>query len=321
MNRVGHEGRGESTWLGFFLHGVLIDFAELCAVARRPRARDALPRRSARASRRSSSCRGTASGIAAGTTTTARRSGRRRTTSARSIRSRSRGRCSRAPCRSVSPSARWTRCAPRSSPADRRLLLLLDPPFDRSAQDPGYIKGYPPGVRENGGQYTHAAVWIVMALARLGQRRRSRRTLPHAQPDQPHADACGCRSATKPSLTSSRATCTPGAPHAGRGGWSWYTGSAAWMYRAGLESMLGLRRRGDTFSIDPCIPSSWPDYEIAWRFKTTRYLIAVSNPEHLCRGVVEATVDGIRVDFAAIPLVDDGETHQVRVRLGTAGSG
>ena len=108
------------------------------------------------------------------------------------------------------------------------------------------------------------------------------------------------------------------APHAGRAGWSWYTGSASWMYRAGLESMLGLRRRGDTFSIDPCIPSSWRLYEIAWRFRNTHYMITVSNPDHQCRGVLEATLDGICANYAAIPLVDDGGTHRVEVRLGTA---
>ena len=109
-------------------------------------------------------------------------------------------------------------------------------------------------------------------------------------------------------------------PHAGRGGWSWYTGSAAWMYRAGLESMLGLRRRGDTFSVSPCIPSSWPDYEITWRFRNTRYNMQVLNPEHQCRGVLEATLDGTTTDAAAIPIVDDGRTHEVRITLGAAAS-
>jgi len=110
------------------------------------------------------------------------------------------------------------------------------------------------------------------------------------------------------------------APHAGRGGWSWYTGAAAWMYRAGLESMLGLRRRGDTFSMDPCIPSSWPEYEISWRVQRTQYLISVSNPARQCRGVLEALLDDRPVDAAAIPLVDDGRIHHVRIVLGTASS-
>jgi cyclic beta-1,2-glucan synthetase len=108
------------------------------------------------------------------------------------------------------------------------------------------------------------------------------------------------------------------APHAGRGGWSWYTGSAGWMYRAGLESILGLRRRGATFIIDPCIPSSWPEYRIAWRFGETRYEITVANPLQRCRGVGTATLDDESVDAAAIPLVDDGRVHQVRIVLGDA---
>jgi cyclic beta-1,2-glucan synthetase len=108
------------------------------------------------------------------------------------------------------------------------------------------------------------------------------------------------------------------APHAGRAGWSWYTGAAAWMYRAGLESMLGLRRHGDTFSIDPCIPASWPDYEISWRVQRTRYLIAVTNPERQCRGVLTASLDDVAIDAGAIPLVDDGRTHHVRIVLGRA---
>ena len=106
-------------------------------------------------------------------------------------------------------------------------------------------------------------------------------------------------------------------PHAGRGGWSWYTGSAGWMYRAGLESILGLRRRGKTFVVDPCIPSSWPEYRIAWRFLDSRYEITVSNPMRRCRGVATATLDGAPVDAGAIPLLNDGGTHTVQIVLGS----
>ena len=105
-------------------------------------------------------------------------------------------------------------------------------------------------------------------------------------------------------------------PHAGRGGWSWYTGSAGWMYRAGLESILGLRRRGGTFIVDPCIPSAWPEYRIVWTFVGSRYEITVTNPRRRCRGVASATLDGVPVDAKAIPLVDDGRTHDVRIVLG-----
>jgi cyclic beta-1,2-glucan synthetase len=104
--------------------------------------------------------------------------------------------------------------------------------------------------------------------------------------------------------------------HAGRGGWTWYTGSAGWLYRAGLESILGLRRQGATFAVEPCIPSSWPEYSIAWRFGRTRYEISVSNPERRCRGVATARIDGLPVDASAIPLRDDGRTHRVMLVLG-----
>ena len=105
-------------------------------------------------------------------------------------------------------------------------------------------------------------------------------------------------------------------PHAGRGGWTWYTGSAGWMYRAGIESILGLRRRGETFVIDPRIPSSWPEYRISWRFIDSLYEITVSNPARRCRGVATATIDGTMVNAAAIPLLNDGRTHDVRIVLG-----
>jgi cyclic beta-1,2-glucan synthetase len=109
--------------------------------------------------------------------------------------------------------------------------------------------------------------------------------------------------------------------HVGRGGWTWYTGSAGWMHRAGLESILGLRRRGSSFSIAPCIPSTWPGYEITWRVGGTRYEIRVTNPRHRCCGVGEIRLDGAPCDPAAIPLLDDGGVHRVDVVLGEPTSG
>ena len=109
--------------------------------------------------------------------------------------------------------------------------------------------------------------------------------------------------------------------HVGRGGWTWYTGSAGWMYRAGLESILGLKRHGMSFEVDPCIPTAWPEYSIRWRFGQTDYQISVCNPEHRCRGIAAAELDGSLVDAAAIPLVDDGATHQVRVVVGEQAPG
>ena len=196
-----------------------------------------------------------------------------------------------------------------------QMLLLLNPPFDRSAQEPGYIKGYPPGVRENGGQYTHAAVWIVMALARLGSGDEAAEFFHMLNPvNHGRTAADVARYKTEPYVMAGDVYAR--SPHAGRGGWSWYTGSAAWMYRAGLESILGLRRRGETFVVDPCIPSSWSDYRIAWRFLDSRYEITVSNPAGQCRGVERATLDGAPVDAAAIPLQNDGRTHDVQIMLG-----
>jgi cyclic beta-1,2-glucan synthetase len=314
MNRVGAAGRGESTWLGFLLHGVLSDFAALCeARADRRRAtryRDEARRLASKLEltwdgewyRRGYYDDGTPLGSAQNDE-----------------------------CKIDSIAQSWAvlsgavppRFAERAMDAVRtaliargsQILLLLDPPFDRSAQDPGYIKAYPPGVRENGGQYTHAAAWIVMALARLGSGDEAAELFHMLNPVNHTRTAPDVgRYKLEPYVVAGDVYAR--APHAGRGGWSWYTGSAAVLYRAGLESMLGLRRRGATFSVDPCIPSSWPEYEIVWRFLDTQYEITVSNPQRRCRGIVSAELDGATVDMRAIPLVDDGRVHHVRVFMG-----
>jgi cyclic beta-1,2-glucan synthetase len=196
-----------------------------------------------------------------------------------------------------------------------QVLPLLTPPFDKSAQDPGYIKGYAPGVRENGAQYTHAAVWIVMAMAKRGSGDEAVELFHMINPVN-HTRTAGEaeRYKTEPYVIAGDVYVH--AAHAGRGGWTWYTGAAGWMYRAGLESILGLRRRGSIFELDPCIPSSWPEYEIVWRFGRSRYEIAVANPERRCRGIAAAELDDKPVDPRAIPLVDDGGTHRLRVVLG-----
>jgi cyclic beta-1,2-glucan synthetase len=196
-----------------------------------------------------------------------------------------------------------------------QVVLLLTPPFEGSVQDPGYIMGYPPGVRENGGQYTHGALWVVMALARLGSGDEAAELFHMLNPINHTRTAAGVAGyMAEPYVVAGDVHADPA--HAGRGGWTWYTGSAGLMYRAGLESILGLRRRGSTFEMDPCIPSTWPDYAIVWRFGRTRYEIVVSNPERRCRGIAEAELDGVPVDPRSIPLADDGGTHQVRLVLG-----
>ena len=198
-----------------------------------------------------------------------------------------------------------------------QVLLLLHPPFDTSSQDPGYIKAYPPGVRENGGQYTHAAAWIVMALARLGSGNEAAEVFHMLNPVNHARQAADvARYQIEPYVVAGDVYSHPA--HRGRGGWSWYTGSAGWLYRAGVESILGLRRRGATFVVDPCVPGAWTAYQIVWRFGRTRYNIAVSNPERRSRGVHTATLDGMTVNHLAIPLVDDGRAHDVSVTLGSA---
>ena len=316
MNRVGPAGRGESTWLGFFLHGVLKEFAELCDT-RTDGPRAARYRREA--ARLASQLELTWDGewyrrgyYDDGTPL---------------------GSSQNDECKIDSIAQSWAvlsgavpqRFAERAMDAVRtfliargpQLALLLDPPFDRSAQDPGYIKAYPPGVRENGGQYTHAAAWIVMALARLGSGDEVAELFHMLNPVNHTRTAAEVeRYKAEPYVVAGDVYGRP--PHIGRGGWSWYTGSAAWLYRAGLESMLGLRRRGDTFSVGPCIPSSWPGYEIEWRFQRTRYRLSVSNPDRRSGGIVSATLDDVAVDASAIPLADDGGTHLVRIVLGRA---
>ncbi|HVE38657.1 MAG TPA: glucoamylase family protein [Planctomycetota bacterium] len=200
---------------------------------------------------------------------------------------------------------------------DARLILLFSPPFHSSEQDPGYIKGYVPGIRENGGQYTHAALWTIMAIGALGQGDEAAEYFHMINPiNRTRTRGDSDQYKVEPYAVAADIYAHP--MHYGRGGWTWYTGSAGWMYRAGLESILGLRRRGATLAINPCIPASWPEYRVLWRFGRTRYEITVENPERRSRGVLRTELDGRPVDTAGVPLVDDGQVHRVRVVLGRA---
>ena len=196
---------------------------------------------------------------------------------------------------------------------EAQVVLLLSPAFDKGVKDPGYIKGYIPGVRENGGQYTHAAVWTIMALAKLGYGDEAVEVFHMINPINHTRDAAGAaRYAAEPYVVAGDVYAHP--EHMGRGGWSWYTGSAGWLYRAGLESILGLTRRGATFSIDPCVPAAWSHFRIDWRFGGSTYHIKVDTSDRRSGGSRLATLDGADVDPAAIPLVDDGQVHEVTVR-------
>jgi cyclic beta-1,2-glucan synthetase len=195
------------------------------------------------------------------------------------------------------------------------IVLLLAPPWDRSSQDPGYIKGYVPGIRENGGQYTQAAVWTAMAIARLGSGDEAMELFHMLNPiNRTRTDVDVETYKAEPYVIAADVYAHPS--HLGRGGWTWYTGSAGWAYRMGLEYLLGFVRRGVVFSLDPCIPSMWKAFSLTWQLEGTRYEISVENPAGCCRGVVEAWLDGCPVDSAAIPVIQDGRTHRVRAILG-----
>ncbi|MBN1304180.1 MAG: hypothetical protein JXA13_07065 [Anaerolineales bacterium] len=198
---------------------------------------------------------------------------------------------------------------------EEELILLFTPPFDASPQDPGYIKGYPPGVRENGGQYTHAAAWTAWAFAMLGQGDRLERLLSILNPIK-HADTPDKvnRYRVEPYVVA--ADIYGRAPYIGRGGWTWYTGSAGWLYRLYLEACLGLKKTGRTLRIDPCVPADWPGFSLTYRYGKSSYHIHVENPERVNQGVVEATLDGEALQTSVIHLADDGKRHEVTVRLG-----
>jgi cyclic beta-1,2-glucan synthetase len=196
---------------------------------------------------------------------------------------------------------------------DVRLLMLLTPPFDRMAHDPGYIKGYLPGVRENGAQYTHAALWAVLATALRGDGDRAFELYQMINP-LTHARTVDDVATYKvePYVVAADVYTAPG--QLGRGGWTWYTGSASWMYRVGLEAILGFIKRGDTLIIDPCVPGSWREYGIEYRYGGSVYAITVADPPGVARAGARVILDGIVLDGRVIPLADDGRRHEVLVK-------
>ncbi len=197
------------------------------------------------------------------------------------------------------------------------LTLLFTPPFNGGAKDPGYIGAYPPGIRENGGQYNHAAFWAVVAYAELGDGDRAGELLSLLNPLH--------HTGTRPGLHRYRVEPYVIAgdvysehPHVGRGGWSWYTGSAGWMYRAAVEWVLGVRVTGSVLHFAPCIPRTWRRFEVTFRYHSSRYHVTVENPRGVSRGVAEVRLDGRDhpLEGGGVPLVDDGGIHRVDVLLG-----
>ena len=314
MNRVGHEGRGESVWLAWFLHNALIRFAPL-AVQRGegPRAQRwqahaaalklAVEREAWDGAwyRRAYFDDGTPLG----------------TSSAEE-------------CRIDSIAQSWGAISGAADPSRARramqsvdenlvrrgdeIILLFTPPFDRTALDPGYIKGYLPGLRENGGQYTHAAVWCAVAWAALGDGDKAGELLEMLNPVN-HASTRAGVHAYKVEPYVIAADIYGEAPQTRRGGWTWYTGAAGWLYRAGTEWLLGIRKAGESLTVDPCIPRHWPGFDATYRFGKARYDIKVDNSANVMSGVCRVELDGT-ILTGSIPLVDDGVTHEVKVTLG-----
>ena len=317
MNRVGQDGRGESVWLGWFLHTVIGEFGPI-AEARGERERVARWRAYAVSLeqalerdgwdgdwyRRAFFDDGTPLGSAVN-----------------------------AECRIDSIVQSWSVLSGAGDPERARramtaveeylvrrgdgLVLLFTPPFDTSDVDPGYIKGYLPGVRENGGQYTHGAIWSVLAFASLGEGDKAGELFSLLNPINHASTRAGVhRYRVEPYVMPADVYAEPS--HVGRGGWTWYTGSAGWMYQAGIGSILGFRVQGTTLRVSPAIPRAWPGYEIHFRYHSSRYEIAVENPHGASGGIASAWLDGQMLDGsgAAIPLADDGATHRVRIVLG-----
>jgi cellobiose phosphorylase len=196
---------------------------------------------------------------------------------------------------------------------EHALIQLLDPPFDTSELNPGYIKGYVPGVRENGGQYTHGAIWSAMAFAALGDSQRAWELLAIINPVN-HARSPESVAIYKVEPYVVAADVYALSPHTGRGGWTWYTGSAGWMYRLIVESLLGLRLEVDKLRFTPCFPADWKTFKVHYRYRETVYHIAVLDTS-AGNGEMRVTVDGVEQSDRVIPLVDDRQEHSVEVRI------
>ncbi|HET9932349.1 MAG TPA: protein ndvB, partial [Polyangiaceae bacterium] len=197
---------------------------------------------------------------------------------------------------------------------DERMMLLLTPPFERAEPDPGYIRSYPPGIRENGGQYTHGVLWTVVALCLLGEGDRAYRLMSYLNPVH-HGENLEqlARYRVEPYVVA--ADVYSSAEHQGRGGWTWYTGSASWMYRDMVESILGLRKENGRLRIAPCLPRDWPGFEATYRYGNSELEIVVENPERISSGTVQLSVDDKPEPTGAVALVDDGRRHRVRAVL------
>ena len=199
------------------------------------------------------------------------------------------------------------------------LVILFTPPFDKGRLDPGYIKGYVPGVRENGGQYTHAAIWTLIAFSMLGDGERAGELFALLNPINHSSTRAGLHKyKVEPYVAVGDVYAVP--PHTGRGGWTWYTGSAGWMYRAGLESILGFKLRGEKLMISPCVPRWWRNFDLTYRRGRAVYQIQVENPLGVSQGIATVEVDGVAQTKNEIQLIDDAKPHSVKIVMGERSS-
>ena len=315
MNKVGAEGKGESVWNGWFFVTVLSAFAELAE--QRGQAADA------------NWCREGAGGLRQSIEANAwdgawyRRAYFDDGTPL--------GSAQNDECQIDALPQAWAVISGAADPArahsamnaveerlvraDDSLIQLFDPPFDKGVLQPGYIKGYVPGIRENGGQYTHAATWVVLATALEGRGDRAMELWNLINPIY-HATTARAVQHYKVEPYVVAADVYGAAPHTGRGGWTWYTGSAGWLYRVAVESILGFQLRGDTLHFAPCIPPRWPKFEMRYRHRSSTYRILVDNSAGTGRGVRSIELDGRRLPNDSLPLRDDAKAHDVVVNLG-----
>ncbi|HWQ45734.1 MAG TPA: protein ndvB, partial [Longilinea sp.] len=313
MNRVGVEGRGESVWLGWFLHTTLTRFSALVALMKEDPAPYLQQAKSLLKMLEENAWDGDWYRRAFyddGSPLGSKQSDE---------------------CQIDSIAQSWAVISGGANPIraeaamqavnqqlikpSEQMVLLFTPPFDRTTHDPGYIKGYLPGIRENGGQYTHAATWTAWAYANLGQGDKAMELFGYLNPIH-HADTPekAARYLVEPYVVA--ADIYSVAPHVGRGGWTWYTGSSGWMYRLGLEAILGITRVGQALRITPCIPHDWPGFKVDYRFGNSLYKISVENPHKDNRGVQQIVMDGKLLSGNLIPLEADELLHIINVTMG-----
>ncbi len=314
MNTVGNGGKGESVWLGWFLYSVLNAFAPLCQ-----------QKKQHEESRRYSEA---AKAIAQAIELNAWDGSWYRR--AYFDNGQPLGSIENSECKIDSISQSWAifseggdknrvREAMNSLEnyliqRDEGLIKLLTPPFDEGDLEPGYIKSYIPGVRENGGQYTHAAAWVIIAFAKLGDGDKALELFDLINPiNHTRTQMEVSKYKVEPYVMPADVYAIP--PHIGRGGWTWYTGSASWYYKSGIEYILGFKKDGNSIIIDPCIPKKWKGYTIDYKYGNSSYKIEVRNPQGVSSGVRKIVRDGKKLNNS-IPLVDDGKKHKVEVVLG-----